>query len=222
LAGFRRVIAPDIPGLGESADPPKPYAPESIATIIADGLASVLGPHERLDVAGFSFGGMISGLVAREVAARVDSITLIGASGLGGRFDARAPVRKLPPGGDPEALREVHVHNLGTMMLHAASAIDDLAVWIQATNAPRTRVMSPEHALSHKLEQALRDLDVPIVSIWGAHCIFRSDLERRRALLASIRPDAVFYRVAGAGHWVQYEAADVVNRLLASHLSAPG
>ena len=58
----RMVIAPDLPGLGDSASPPKPYSPESIAEIAANGLHQVLPTGVPFDMAGFSFGGMISGL----------------------------------------------------------------------------------------------------------------------------------------------------------------
>src|SRR6516225_4256552 len=62
LSEGRRVIAADMPGLGESASAPEPYTAESIAAIVAGGLGEVLdrvqGEGESFDLAGFSFGGL--------------------------------------------------------------------------------------------------------------------------------------------------------------------
>lgn len=230
LTAHYRVIAPDLPGLGESASPPEPYSPESIATIVADGLRATWDTlvgrpwaestdlatrgSEGLGICGFSFGGMICGLVAERVAAGVRGITLIGASGLGGRFDDLAPVLRLPTEADDETLREVHRANLQTMMLHAPEAIDELAVLVQGINAPRTRVMSPKDALTMKLAEALTRTGLPVHSIWGSECIFKPDLLRRRDLLAEIYPAGEFHLIQGAGHWAQYESADEINPLL--------
>jgi pimeloyl-ACP methyl ester carboxylesterase len=220
LIGERLVLAPDIPGLGDSDSPPHPYTPESIAAIIAGGLTELLdglaerSSSPRVDIGGFSFGGMICGLVAANVRDRVDSVALIGASGLGGQFDQLAPVARLPKDASVHELAEIHRNNLLVMMLHRAESVDELALWIQSTNAPKTRVMSPEHALSRKLEHALRALDVPILSIWGRHCIFSADLQRRRLLLEAIRADSRFSIIDDAGHWAQFEAAEEVNRHL--------
>ena len=58
LARRFTVIAPDLPGLGESATPPEPHSAEELARIIIDGLATILPGGERFHLAGFSFGGV--------------------------------------------------------------------------------------------------------------------------------------------------------------------
>src|ERR1044071_3139170 len=52
-----QVIAPDLPGLGESATPPEPWTAQGLAAIIAEGLGDVVAKGERVHLAGFSFGG---------------------------------------------------------------------------------------------------------------------------------------------------------------------
>ncbi|MCH9672396.1 MAG: hypothetical protein K0U93_13215, partial [Gammaproteobacteria bacterium] len=118
-------------------------------------------------------------------------------------------------------LSEVHRRNLSIMMIHDPARIDALALEIQSVNAPRTRVLSPEHALSDKLEQVLRRTPARFHSFWGERCIFEPDLARRRELLRSIQAQSAFHIVPGAGHWVQYEAADECNRLLLDVLMNP-
>ncbi|MEM7251200.1 MAG: alpha/beta hydrolase [Pseudomonadota bacterium] len=215
LAARYRVFAPDLPGLGESASPPKPYTPESIAAIATAGLREVLGA-ERFSIVGFSFGGMIAGLMADGLREQLESMIFVGASGLRGAFSADlSRVRRLPTAGtaDPD-VQAIHRHNLAVMMIHDPSRIDGLAMAIQSINAPRTRVLSPEHALSDKLERVLRRALAPFHSVWGESCIFADDLPRRRQLLQSIQATSQFHIIPGAGHWVQYEAADLFNPLL--------
>ena len=210
----RMVIAPDLPGLGSSASPPKPYTPESIAQIAANGLHQVLPPGVPFDMAGFSFGGMISGLIARLHGTRVRTLTLMGPSGLGGKFGNIQPPVKLPLSGTPAEIAAAHRHNLAAIMLHDPEKIDDIAMHMQATNAPRTRILSPEHALSEKLLNALRETPARVCSIWGEFDISSPYLEHRRDIIASVHPEAEFHIVPNAGHWVQYEAADVTNAIL--------
>src|SRR5579875_1342574 len=59
----RRVVCADLPGLGESDDPPAPDDPPSMAALITNGLRAVIG-DEQYDLAGFSFGGSMAGVVA--------------------------------------------------------------------------------------------------------------------------------------------------------------
>lgn len=212
--GSRMVIAPDLPGLGDSASPPKPYTPESIAEIAANGLRQVLPPGAQFDIAGFSFGGMISGLMARLLRTQARSLTLMGPSGLGGQFGNIKPPVKLPLSGTPEQLAAAHRHNLAAIMLHDPAKIDDAAMHMQATNAPRTRILSPEHALSEKLLNALREIPARVCSIWGEFDISAPHLQHRRETIASVHPEAEFHIVPGAGHWVQYEAAEETNAIL--------
>ena len=210
----RMVIAPDLPGLGESDDPPKPYTPESIAQIIADGLPHVLPPATQFDMAGFSFGGMVSGIVASLCGRRVRTLSLLGPSGLGGKFGNVGPMMRLPQNATEEQIMAAHRHNLHAIMLHDPAKIDELALYIQAVNAPRTRILSPEHAESEKCLNALRHFSGRLNTIWGEYDISYPHLELRRKVIASVHPDAEFHIIPNAGHWVQYEAAEAVNGLL--------
>ena len=59
LARRFTVIAPDLPGLGESATPPEPHTAEGLARIIVAGLATLLPAGVRFHLTGFSFGGVL-------------------------------------------------------------------------------------------------------------------------------------------------------------------
>ena len=167
LSSKYRVIAPDIPGLGDSSSPTSPYTPESIAELLTEGLLEILDrqacPSDvEIRIVGFSFGGMIAGLVAARLEAarpnRIKRLVLIGASGLGGRFADLEAVAKLPAMDDSSALRAVHFHNLRVMMLHDPRHIDELALLVQAINAPKTRVLEPQRsALASSGERTSQD-----------------------------------------------------------------
>ena len=81
-AGYR-VIAPDLPGLGESALPPPTENLDDVSDIVADGLAQVLARRERFHLVGFSFGSHMSGRIATRLRERARSLTIVGAGGLG-------------------------------------------------------------------------------------------------------------------------------------------
>ena len=59
------VIAPDMPGLGDSASPPAPYSAASLAAIMAEGLDRIVPPPEAVAMAGFSFGAVMGGVSQR-------------------------------------------------------------------------------------------------------------------------------------------------------------
>ena len=77
------VIAPDLPGLGESATPPEPHTAEGLASILVGGIDLVLPRREPLHLAGFSFGGVLGGHVAAQLGDRVRAFTVVGSNGLG-------------------------------------------------------------------------------------------------------------------------------------------
>src|SRR5436305_14663319 len=61
LARRFTVVAPDLPGLGESATPPEPWTALGLAAIIVAGLDRVLPNGEAPRLAGLSVGGGIGG-----------------------------------------------------------------------------------------------------------------------------------------------------------------
>src|SRR5690348_10991216 len=78
-----RVIAADLPGLGESATPPEPWTAEGLAAIIAEGIRRVVPGDERIHLAGFSFGGVMGGNVAAQLGGKVRAFTVVGSNGMG-------------------------------------------------------------------------------------------------------------------------------------------
>ncbi len=219
LAAHYRVIAADLPGLGESAMPPTPYTPEGLAAIIDAGIDAVLPADERFHLVGFSFGAMLGSFVAARRGAQLRSMTLVGSASMGLR---RAPMRELKPMrrhmSDAE-IAELQRANLGILMFADPARIDDLAVLLQCRNVALARVKSRGFAPIDLLRPVLPKVQAPLGGIWGEFDVTAYPyVEERRQMLRAIQPGAFFEVIAGAGHWVQYEAADAFNRVLLDRL----
>jgi pimeloyl-ACP methyl ester carboxylesterase len=219
LAVHRELWVPDLPGLGDSAMPPKPLIPASVAETVAGGLTALLG-DARLDLVGFSFGGHVAGLVAARLGERVRTLTLVGVAALGLPTTAREPFLKRRPdmGGDETAA--VFRQNLRVLMFADPANIDALAVHVQAENVRRARFRSRPFAPGDGLARALERARSPLRTIWGTRDIVaRPSLAARLDALRHHHPELVVRLIEGAGHWVAYEAADAFNAALLSLLA---
>jgi 2-hydroxy-6-oxonona-2,4-dienedioate hydrolase len=221
LAARYRVIAADLPGLGDSAMPPTPLAPERIAAVLDRGLAEVLEPRQRFHLVGFSFGAMLGSFVAAGRGADLRSMTLVGSASMGLR---RAPMREMQPMRRHMTEAEVFAlqrANLGILMFADPRHIDDLAVHLQCENVARARVKSRRFAPLDLLGAVLPKVAAPLGGIWGERDITAYPyVEERRALLRAVQPAATFDIIEGAGHWVMYEAPTAFNRALLDRLKA--
>ena len=84
------VYAVDLPGLGDSDPLDTEYTASNIASVVSKGIDRVLPPDMPFHLCGFSFGGIIGGLVAALQGARALSYTGIAPGALG------LPFGKLP------------------------------------------------------------------------------------------------------------------------------
>ena len=215
LSRRRRVLAADIPGLGDSDTPPEPHDSPSIAAIVADGLANLLRAEEGVDIAGFSFGGVIGGHVAERLGSRVRNLVLCGSGGLGIPRRAKVELVNWRMYRGKEKQRAAHRENLGILMLADPVNIDELAVYLQVHNAERARTKSRPLSRVPSLREALPRISARLHGIWGEQDITaRGALDEHAQLLRSFQPDATFTVIPGAGHWVQYEAPQAFNRAL--------
>jgi pimeloyl-ACP methyl ester carboxylesterase len=212
LSRHFELWVPDIPGLGDSAMPPKPWTPESIAGVVTAGLGQLFPPAHAFRIAGFSFGGHVAGLVAAGLADRVRELTLIGVAALGLRADPREPFAKTRTGMTAEQQAAVFRQNLAVLMFAEPGRIDALAIHLQAENIRRARFRSRPFAATDGLAAALGRVSARLKTIWGTHDIIaRPSLAARLDALQRHHPELEVRLIEGAGHWVMYEAADAFN-----------
>lgn len=220
LAVRYRVLAPDMPGYGDSDAPPEPHTADGMADLVAAGIERMLPPPAVLDLAGFSFGAIIGGLVAARLGARVRTLVLLGPGGLGLEPAPPRTLLRLEPGMGPEAIRHVHRENLRTLMLADPESADELAVTLQIDNVRRSRFKSGTIPVSDVLLRALPAVRSHLAGIWGGRDAFTSHHQAEiRAVLATADPGIETRVIGPAGHWVNYEAARDVNVLLPEMLA---
>jgi len=204
------VLAPDLPGLGDSAKAPDPVSAETIAALITGGMNEVLGPDAPVHIVGFSFGGVIAGVVAAMAGERVRSLILVGTGGLGPPARSVELVRVRDKTGQERLT--AHRENLLRLMLASPACVDALALEIQEQNSRRARLNSGFMWISTALHEALPRVHGHVHALWGEHEMReRAQLNVRIDLLRKARPDADVAVIPGVGHWVFYEAADQFN-----------
>jgi pimeloyl-ACP methyl ester carboxylesterase len=212
-AAGRYVLVPDLPGFGDSARPSDGQDADAVAPVVGRGIRQLVG-DAPVDVAGFSFGGLVAALMAAADPQRVRRLVLLGAPGLGLR-DKRLPLTSWRTLQDPAQRMAAHRGNLAALMLHKPEAIDDLAVALQAANVPRDRMHRRRLAMTDILARTLPTLVCPVDAIYGEQDALYCDvLPALREKIATPPKFGELVLVPGAGHWVQYEAAESVNREL--------
>lgn len=218
LATRFRLLVPDLPGYGDSDLPTGVTGVDALAAAVAAGLEALAPAPGLVDVAGFSMGGIVAGVLAARPDARVRTLVLLGPNGLalpgGGPYSLRRLGRDL----DAAAVAEVHRQNLATLMLADPARADDLAVLVQTENVGRARFRSTGIPEGDALLRALPSIRAErVLALFGERDAFlagAADLAARRATLARLLPGVDFRVVPGAGHWTPYEAADAVNAVL--------
>jgi pimeloyl-ACP methyl ester carboxylesterase len=223
-AGWR-VLVPDLPGFGDSdlpegctdVDDLPPHLHAGLEQLQGAGLCA--GP---VSVAGFSFGGMAGALWLAAYPQDAGQLVLVGAPGMGLAVRDRTALkgwRHLPT---PEAQEAVHRHNLMALMLHSPEALDDLALRLHSANVQRDRMPRRRLSSTDIVARMLPQVPARVSAIFGEHdALYRGCLsELATAMPALPRHWGRWLVVPGAGHWVQYESAELFLAALQEVLSA--
>ena len=149
------------------------------------------------------------------------AVSAAGAAGPGRTWGRASPARRtaaLARGArdadDAAALADVMRHNLRVHMLHDAADVDALALHIHTEACLRTRFRSKAISRAGGLADVARPVPRPVAARLGRARRDRRTRRRRRCAYARAARNAGRRVVPGAGHWVQYERADDINRLL--------
>ena len=217
-AGWR-VLVPDLPGFGDSDLPAGCTDVDALPAHLHAGLQQLQASAacgDRVRVVGFSFGGMAGALWLAAHPQDAEQLVLVGAPGMGMATSQRVPLkgwRHLPT---PEAQNQVHRHNLMALMLEWPTSLDDLALSLHAANVQRDRMPRRRLSSTDIVARALPQLQVPVSAIFGEHdALYRERLSELQAAMPCLAQVwGQWHTVAGAGHWVQYEAAQAFDQAL--------
>lgn len=220
LSVWHRVLAPDLPGFGDSDNPAEGNPIEEISSALFAALQTFCPPAARVDLVGFSFGTLLAGTLAArlntERPGALRRLVLVAPAGLGitvGRFDDAA---KISPSMSELERRSAHRRNLGIMMIANPAEVKEETVDLQIRNVARKRLSGKPYSRSDVLRRTCRGLDVERIDvIHGTLDAYRmrSEPAYSRAL-AQLHPRLRLHQIKSAGHWVQYERAEEFNRLL--------
>ncbi|WP_354004879.1 alpha/beta fold hydrolase [Ramlibacter albus] len=219
-AAGRRVVVPDLPGFGDSAAPEGVRDADGMVEPMAQSLRNVAGegPH---DLVGFSFGGMLSVMIAAAHPQLVRHLVIVGAPGFGLR-DKRLKLFDWRHLDTADKRAEVHRRNLGILMLHDPAAIDDLAVHLQAQNVGRDRMRRRSLAMTDIVKRTLPRLQCRFDAVYGEHdALYDELMPELTAVIESMPNKRELVFIPRAGHWVQYEQAEAFNEAVLGLLSRP-
>ncbi|RPE46487.1 2-hydroxy-6-oxonona-2,4-dienedioate hydrolase/4,5:9,10-diseco-3-hydroxy-5,9,17-trioxoandrosta-1(10),2-diene-4-oate hydrolase [Streptomyces sp. Ag109_O5-1] len=232
LAREYRVIVPDLPGYGRSTkgvDGTDPFGD------LADGIRGLLDALglDRAHLVGNSYGGACALRLALDTPDRVDRMVLMGPGGIG-------TTRALPtPGlnslldyytGDGPSRPKLEKFIRNHLVFNAADVPDSVidarylaSIDPEVVAAPPLRRPSGPNALrtlwrtDFTRDERLSRLPVATLVLWGA-----ADKVNRPSggrMLAARMPNCDLYEVANTGHWVQFERAELFNRVCADFLA---
>ena len=232
LCRDHRVIAPDLPGFGESAKPVRSYDPEFYAKWVV-GLLDELG-IERAHLVGNSMGGRVAIETALSTPERVDKLALLAPSSA---FIRRREFERIVKFLRPELafvpLRLPRRQVVGSIrrLFHRPERLPD--VWyesaadefIRVFHSPRGRIGFFSAARQIYLEQPygeggfwdrLPQLTRPALFIWGEKdWLVPARFERH---VERCLPDASSIVLEDCGHVPQYERPEETHRLVREFL----
>jgi len=202
---------PNLPGYGDSSTPQFDDF-SSLIDVTLESMDQLFGSAVAINLGGFSFGGLVAAnLAARRPA--VKKLALLGPGGHGGPRRPRGKLQNWKIAESEAKVIEAMRHNLWVHMLYADEQIDPLAIGIHTDSCVKTRYRSRGHSFKGDLNQALDLYQGEILFAWGEHDVTATP-EVLIQTLVEAYPGREHLIVRDAGHWVQYEAAQVINQTL--------
>jgi 4,5:9,10-diseco-3-hydroxy-5,9,17-trioxoandrosta-1(10),2-diene-4-oate hydrolase len=229
-----RVIVPDMPGYGRSAKGVDQRDPFGYLADMIRGLLDELG-LATAHLVGNSYGGAAALRLALDTPVRVDKLVLMGPGGIGTtRTVPTAGLKSLLSyyGGDGPSREKLETFIRNYLVHEGASVPDDLIdLRFAASIDPEVVVDPPLRRPSGPMaprtlwrmdltrDSRLKRLRTPTLVLWG-----RDDKVNRPAggpMLVNLMPNAELVMTSRTGHWMQWERADLFNRLVVDFLSTP-
>jgi len=234
LAQDFRVIVPDMPGYGRSAKGVDQSDPFGYLADMIRGLLDELGVATT-HLIGNSYGGAAALRLALDTPGRVGKLILMGPGGVGTtRAAPTAGLKSLLSyyGGDGPSRDKLETFIRNYLVYDGASVPDELIDLRHAASIDPEVVADPPlrrpsgpmalrtlWRMDLTRDGRLKHLQTPTLVLWG-----RDDKVNRPAggpMLVNLMPNAELVMTSRTGHWMQWERADLFNRLVVDFLSTP-
>jgi 2-hydroxy-6-oxonona-2,4-dienedioate hydrolase/4,5:9,10-diseco-3-hydroxy-5,9,17-trioxoandrosta-1(10),2-diene-4-oate hydrolase len=232
LAEHFRVIVPDMPGYGRSAKGIDQSDPFGYLADMIRGLIDELG-LATAHLIGNSYGGAAALRLAMDTPGRVSSLILMGPGGIGTTRGApTAGLKSLLSyysGAGPS--RDKLATFIRNYLVYDGASVPDALIETRYTasvdpevvaDPPLRRPSGPTALrtlwrMDLTRDRRLKQLVTPTLVLWG-----RDDKVNRPAggpVLANLMPNADLVMTSRTGHWLQWERADLFNKLCVGFLS---
>src|SRR3984957_7742265 len=232
LAEHFRVIVADMPGYGRSATGVDQSDPFRYLSDMIRGLLDELGVGTACLV-GNSYGGAAALRLALDTPRRVGKLVLMGSGGVGTTRGApTAGLKSLlsyySGTGPSRDKLETFIRNY---LVYEGASIPDALIETRYTASIDPEVVAdpplrrPSGPMALRTlwrmdltrDRRLKQLATPTLVLWG-----RDDKVNRPAggpMLANLMPNADLVMTARTGHWMQWERADLFNKVAVDFLS---
>jgi 2-hydroxy-6-oxonona-2,4-dienedioate hydrolase/4,5:9,10-diseco-3-hydroxy-5,9,17-trioxoandrosta-1(10),2-diene-4-oate hydrolase len=234
LAQQFRVIVPDMPGYGRSAKGVDQSDPFGYLAEMIRGLLDELGV-DTAHLVGNSYGGSAALRLALDTPHRIGKLVLMGPGGIGTtRGVPTAGLKSLLAyyggSGPSRAKLEAFIRNY---LVYDGSSVPDELIDLRYAASIDPEVMSnpplrrPSGSTALRTlwrmdltrDSRLKNLPTPTLVLWG-----RDDKVNRPSggpMLLNLMPNAELVMTSHTGHWMQWERADLFNRLVVDFVSTP-
>ena len=220
LAEHRRVLALDLPGFGDSADPGGLLQLADYAAVVSALIATL--DLRNVALAGFSFGTLVAATAAVAEPRLVTSLVLVNPPGVGERTAAALALpQRLSDLAKEQGLCAGVTGTLKEMMLYNHERISEDLVFLIADCVTRTRYPTRKLSRQSKMIPILENVRQRTMVIFGEkdpyHC---HDLDGRGERINRALGAPATRVIASASHWVQYDRPDHFNQTLLGFLNA--
>jgi 4,5:9,10-diseco-3-hydroxy-5,9,17-trioxoandrosta-1(10),2-diene-4-oate hydrolase len=234
LAEHFRVIVPDMPGYGRSAKGVDQSDPFGYLADMIRGLLDELGVGTA-HLIGNSYGGAAALRLALDTPHRVDKLVLMGPGGIGTTRSAPTAGLKslLSYYSGTGASREKLDTFIRNYLVYDGASVPDALIDTRYTASVDPEVVAdpplrrPSGPMAVRTlwrmdltrDKRLKHLQTPTLVLWG-----RDDKVNRPSggpMLANLMPNAELVMTSRTGHWMQWERAELFNRMAVDFLSAP-
>jgi 4,5:9,10-diseco-3-hydroxy-5,9,17-trioxoandrosta-1(10),2-diene-4-oate hydrolase len=233
LTAYFRLIVPDMPGYGKSVKGVDHGDPFGYPADMIRGLIDELG-IDTAHLIGNSYGGAAALRLALDTPHRVGKLVLMGPGGIGTTRSApTAGLKSLLSyyGGDGPSRDKLAAFIRTYLVYDGASVPEDLIdLRYRASIDPEVIADPPLRRPSGPMalrtlwrmdltrDGRLRCLNAPTLVLWG-----RDDKVNRPSggpMLLNLLPNAQLVMTSRTGHWMQWERAELFNRLVIEFLES--